>query len=155
MTYQARLMIMSVSSPPPTAQAAAELRATLGLLYRRLRQTRAAGDPSLPESTALSRLDRHGPITAAQLARFEQVSPQSIGATLQSLEARGLIDRAPDPTDGRRMILSLTQAGRETVHSKRAARTEQLTRALTALTPEERRQLIAALPALTHLAEEL
>ena len=131
------------------------MRATLGLLYRRLRQTREVGDLSLPESTALSRLDRHGPITAAELARLEQVSPQSIGATVQSLEARQLIDRAPDPGDGRRMILSLTQAGRETVYSKRAARTEQLTGALAALTADEQGQLIAAIPALRHLAEAL
>jgi DNA-binding MarR family transcriptional regulator len=140
---------------PTRRDAAAELRATLGSLYRRLRQTREVGDLSLPESTALSRLDRHGPITAAELARLEQVSPQSIGATVQSLEARRLIDRAPDPGDGRRMILSLTQAGRETVYSKRTARTEQLTRALAELTAEEQGQLIAAIPALRHLAEAL
>jgi len=146
----------SVRSVSPTRRdAAAELRATLGLLYRRLRQTREVGDLSLPESTALSRLDRHGPITAAELARLEQVSPQSIGATVQSLEARQLIDRAPDPGDGRRMILSLTQAGRETVYSKRTARTEQLTGALAALTADEQGQLIAAIPALRHLAEAL
>ncbi|MFZ0383695.1 MAG: MarR family transcriptional regulator [Solirubrobacteraceae bacterium] len=146
----------SVRSVSPTQRdAAAELRATLGLLYRRLRQTREVGDLSLPESTALSRLDRHGPITAAELARLEQVSPQSIGATVQSLEARQLIDRAPDPGDGRRMILSLTQAGRETVYSKRTARTEQLTGALAALTADEQGQLIAAIPALRHLAEAL
>jgi len=141
--------------PKAAEEAGAALRATLGLLYRRLRQTRAAGDLSLPESTALSRLDRSGPITAAQLARLEQVSPQSIGATLQSLEARQLVNRAPDPTDGRRMILSLTRAGRETVHSKRTARTEQMTRALAALSAEERAQLMAVLPVLEHLAEEL
>jgi DNA-binding MarR family transcriptional regulator len=142
-------------APPTRRDAAAELRATLGLLYRRLRQTRDVGDLTLPESTALSRLDRHGPITAAELARLEQVSPQSIGATVQSLQARELIDRAPDPGDGRRMILSLTQAGRETVYSKRTARTEQLTRALAELTAEEQGQLLAAIPALRHLAEAL
>lgn len=143
-------------SPPPVPQeAAAELRATLGVLYRRLRQTRSTGDLTLPESSALSRLSHHGPITAAQLAKLEQISPQSIGATLQALEAKKLIERAPDPTDGRRMILSLTAAGRGMVHSKRSARTEQLTRALAALTAEERAQLLAALPALDHLAREL
>jgi DNA-binding MarR family transcriptional regulator len=140
---------------PTRRDAAGELRATLGLLYRRLRQTREVGDLSLPESTALSRLDRQGPITAAELARLEQVSPQSIGATVQSLQERRLINRAPDPGDGRRMILSLTQAGRETVYSKRTARTEQLTRALADLTTEEQGQLIAAIPALRHLAEAL
>jgi DNA-binding MarR family transcriptional regulator len=142
-------------APPTRRDDAAELRATLGLLYRRLRQTREVGDLSLPESTALSRLDRQGPITAAELARLEQVSPQSIGATVQSLQDRRLIDRAPDPGDGRRMILSLTQAGRDSVYSKRTARTEQLTRALEELTADEQGQLIGAIPALRHLAEAL
>src|ERR1700727_3028028 len=147
---------MPVSSPPPTAdQAAAELRAALGVLFRRLRQTRVEGDLTLPESSALSRLDHHGPTTAAQLARLEQVSPQSIGVTLQSLEARGLIERAPDPHDGRRVILSATEAGDATLRSKRTARTEQLSRALAALSEDERAQLMAALPALRRLSEAL
>lgn len=147
---------MPVRSEPRTAQeAAAALRATLGVLYRRIRQTRAAGDLSLPESSALSRLDHHGPMTAAQVARLEQVSPQSIGATLQSLEARALIGRARDPDDGRRVILSLTDGGRSILRSKRAARTEQFTRALEALSAEERAQLMAVLPVLGRLADGL
>jgi DNA-binding MarR family transcriptional regulator len=127
----------------------------LGVLYRRIRQTRVAGDLTLPDSSALGRLDHHGPATAAQLAKLEQISPQSMGATLQALEGKELIQRAPDPGDGRRVILSLTDAGRETVHSKRAARTEQLTGALAALSPSERADLAAALPVLAHLAREL
>ena len=147
---------MPVSSASPTAdQDAAELRAALGVLFRRLRQTRVEGDLTLPESSALSRLDHHGPTTAAQLARLEQVSPQSIGVTLQSLEARGLIERAPDPHDGRRVILSATEAGDATLRSKRTARTEQLSRALAALSEDERAQLMAALPALRRLSEAL
>jgi DNA-binding MarR family transcriptional regulator len=145
----------AVGSQSVSAQQAGELRATLGLLYRRLRQTRAGADLTLPESSALSRLDQHGPATGAQLARIEQVSPQSIGATVQALEAKGLIGRAPDPHDGRRVILSLTAAGRETLRSKRSARTEQMTRALAALTVQERAQLMAVLPVLEHLAQEL
>ena len=145
----------AASAPPAPQQAAAELRATLGVLFRRLRQTRVQGDLTLPESSALSRLDHHGPTTAAQLARLEQVSPQSIGVTLQSLEGRGLIRRAPDPGDGRRVILSVTDTGDETLRSKRTARTEQLTRALGALSSEERAQLLAVLPVLRRLAEEL
>jgi DNA-binding MarR family transcriptional regulator len=143
------------SEEPTTQEVAAELRATLGLLYRRIRQTRVVGELTLPESSALSRLDHHGPATAAQLAKLEQISPQSMGATLQALEAKQLIVRASDPCDGRRVILSLTEAGREAVHSKRLARTEQLTEALTALSPHERSQLLAVLPVLDHLAREL
>ena len=115
------------SRQPTAAEAAGELRATLGVLYRRIRQSRVAGDLTLPESSALSRLDHHGPTTAAQLAKLEQISPQSIGVTLQGLEAKGLVQRHPDPSDGRRVMLSLSEAGQETVHSKRSVRTEQFT----------------------------
>lgn len=152
MNVSSRQRQLATGSAP---QAVAELRATLGLLYRRLRQTRVTGGLSLPESSALSRLDRHGPATGAELAKLEQISPQSISATLQALEAKDLIQRAADPGDRRRVILSLTKAGRATVHSKRAARTEQLARGLEALSDEERDKLLAALPVLERLAREL
>jgi DNA-binding MarR family transcriptional regulator len=142
-------------SDPTPQQVAAELRPALSLLFRRIRQTLAPGDLTLPESSALGKLDRHGPATGAQLAKLEQISPQSIGATLQSLEAKKLITRAPDPADGRRVVLSLTDAGRGIVQSKRTARTEQLTRALARLSPEERATLLAAIPLLERLGTEL
>jgi len=137
------------------ADTAGQLRATLGLLYHRIRETRVAGDLTLPESSALSRLERQGPATAAQLAKLEQISPQSIGATLQVLESAGLIQRASDPGDGRRVILSLTEAGRAAVHRKRTARAEQLTRALAEMTADERAQLAAIVPLLDRLAQAL
>jgi DNA-binding MarR family transcriptional regulator len=140
---------------PTPQRVAAELRPALSLLYRRIRQTRAPGDLTLPESSALGKLDRHGPATGAQLAKLEEISPQSIGATLQSLQAKQLIVRASDPDDGRRVVLSLTDAGRDIVHSKRTARTEQLTRALATLTPDERAALLQAIPLLERLGAEL
>ncbi len=140
---------------PTPSELAAELRPVLGLLYRRIRQTKAAADLTLPESSALSRLDQHGPVTAAQLAKLEQISPQSIGTTLQSLDAKGLIARSSDPDDGRRVILSLTDVGHATVQSKRTARTEQLTRALAALSPADRSRLALALPVLEQLSAAL
>ena len=140
---------------PDPQHVAGELRPVLGQLYRRIRQTKTADDLTLPESSALSRLERHGPVTGAQLAKLEQVSPQSIGATVQALESKGLIARAADPGDGRRVILSLTDAGRGVVQSKRTARTEQLTRGLAGLSAEERARLLAAVPALERLSEQL
>ena len=134
---------------------AAALRESIGLLLRRMRQRAPEGELTLPESAAMTRLSRCGPTTSSALAKLEQISPQSIGATLQSLEAKGLITRAPDPDDGRRVILSLTDAGRGTVHSKRSARTEQLTRALAKMSADERSRLLAAVPVLERLSGEL
>ncbi len=135
---------------------AAALRESIGLLLRRLRQPPAEGELTLPESAALTRLYRGGPATSSALAKLEQISPQSMGATLAALEARGLVERHPDPDDGRRVVLSITGAGRRLVHNKRNARTERLAKALAAgFSPAEIGQLMAAAPLLERLAQSI
>jgi len=84
---------------PDLEQIAAALRLSIGLLLRRLRHAKAEGELTLPESAALARLDRGGSATASALAKLEQISPQSMEATLGALEARGLVERCPDPKD--------------------------------------------------------
>ena len=141
---------------PDVQDVAAALRVSIGLLLRRLRQEQVEGELTLPESSALTRLDRNGPATATALARIEQISPQSMGATLGVLEARGLVERRPDPQDGRRVVLSVTEAGRKVLRNKRNARTEQLAKALSAgFTPAELTQLMAAVPLLERLAQSI
>jgi DNA-binding MarR family transcriptional regulator len=137
---------------------ASELRVTIGLLVRqiRARKLEESGDLTLPETSALARLDRLGPMTAAEMARREQISPQSMGATLAGLESRGLITRAVDPHDGRRMILTPSDAGLEVLRSRRTARTEQLARALRAeFSKDELSHLAVAAPLLERLAQAL
>jgi DNA-binding MarR family transcriptional regulator len=137
-------------------EVAGALRVSIGLLLRRLRQTRTDGELTLPESSALTRLDRGGPATASALAKLEQISPQSMGATLGALEAKGLIERRPDPGDGRRAVLSVTDAGSRLLRDKRNARTERLAKALSAgFTPAEIQLLAAASPLLERLAESI
>src|ERR1700739_4927105 len=92
-------------------EVAAALYLTLGLFRRRLRQLPAPGELSLPEYAALRKLERGGPATVTALARADQISAQSMGATLAALEARGLVKRESDPADGRRAVISVTQAG--------------------------------------------
>jgi DNA-binding MarR family transcriptional regulator len=135
---------------------AGELRVSIGLLVRRLRQTVAPGELTMPETSALARLDRAGPTTASALAKLEQISPQSIGATLGGLEARGLIERAADPADGRRVVLSLTAVGRKVLGDRRNARVQALARALAdEFTPAEIEQLRALGPLLERLAQSV
>jgi DNA-binding MarR family transcriptional regulator len=137
-------------------QIAATLRLSIGLLLRRMRQIPTRDELTLSESSALARLDRGGPATAAALARLEQISPQSMGATLASLESRGLIERAADPDDGRRVILSATDAGLQVLSERRNARTDELARALSnGFSPEELEQLVAAAPLLERLAQSI
>jgi DNA-binding MarR family transcriptional regulator len=137
-------------------EVAAALRVSIGLLLRRMRQAQPDGELSLPETSALARLDRTGPATSSTLARLEQISPQSMGATLAGLEARGLVQRHSDPQDGRRAVLSLTEAGQQVLQDKRSARVAQLARALSgSFTPAELRQLRAAAPLLERLAQTI
>jgi DNA-binding MarR family transcriptional regulator len=135
---------------------AAELFDGISLVVRRLRQLRAPEEPSLSERAALSRLNRGGPATSAELARLEQITPQAMGTTLAGLEARGLIGRSADPHDGRRIIVSLTDAGREALRHKRDARTRQIADALEAgFTPAELDALRVVAPLLQRLADHL
>ena len=137
-------------------QVAAALYLSVGLLRRQLRRQQVEGELTLPETAALARLERAGPTTAAALAKVEQISPQSMGATLAALESRGLITRTPDPGDGRRAILSLTPDGAAALHAKRAMRNAQMTQALSSnFTQEERARLLAVAPLLERLAETI
>jgi DNA-binding MarR family transcriptional regulator len=132
----------------------AALLASLSLIYRRLREPRPEGELTLPESAALSWLSREGPMTAAELARKQQITPQSIAHTLQGLEQRGLVARAADPSDGRRVILSLTAAGLEARQARRQRRDTQLQRAVAETFDEqELKTLLSASKLLERLAE--
>jgi DNA-binding MarR family transcriptional regulator len=141
---------------PEIDQAAAALHVGVSLLLRRMRQTRPSGELTLPETAALARLERGGPNTPTALARLEQISPQSMGATLAGLEVRGLIARDQDPRDGRRIVISLTDKGRQLLRDRRSARTGQIAQALAAeFTPDEIAQLLTAAPLLERLAQAL
>ena len=137
-------------------EVAAALRVAIGMLVRKMRQARLPGELTLPETWALSRLDRNGPATSSDLARQDRISPQSMGATLAVLEQRGLVERQRDPADGRRVVLSITAAGRQLVNDRRGARSEMIAVALRdGFTAADRDLLLAAAPLLERLAEKL
>ena len=141
---------------PDVIELAGALRVSIGLLTRRVRQLKSEGELTLPESSAMARLDRAGVATSSELARLEQISPQSLGATLAGLEGRGLVQRRPDPEDGRRIMMSLTPAGREMLMDRRTTRTLQFADALAAgFSPAELDQLKSAVPLLERLAQTL
>ena len=137
-------------------QLADELRVCIGFFIRRLRQAQAEGELTLPETTALARLDRGGPTTATTLAKLEQVSAQSMGATLAGLEARGFVRRAADPADGRQSLISVTDAGLQALWNRRNARTELIADVLNdGFTRSEIRRLAAAVPLIDRLAQRV
>jgi DNA-binding MarR family transcriptional regulator len=141
---------------PDVNDVAAALQMSIGLCVRQLRQMQAEGDLSLPEASVLKRLDRSGPSSVTELAKAEQISVQSMGTTLGALEARGLVQRHPHPTDGRRSVLSITKSGTRVLSDKHNGRAEQLAKALsTGFSPAELRQLMVAAPLIERLAQSL
>jgi DNA-binding MarR family transcriptional regulator len=145
----------SEGSVPDAHEVAAALRVAIGMLYRRLRQATPT-ELTLAESSTLSRLERGGPASSSELARYDRISPQSMGVTVAALEDRGLIERRRDPGDGRRIVLSITEAGRRLIHDKRGERTGQIAAALGGgFSGDELTQLKAVVPLLERLAEKL
>lgn len=137
---------------------ASRLALGLSLVRRRLQQRPVEGVdgmPTMPELSALVRLDRFGPATNADLAKTEGITPQAMSTTLGGLERRGLLARTADPTDGRRVVLAVTEEGKRVIAAKRAVRTEQISAALARLDGADIDALRAAVPALERLAGEL
>jgi DNA-binding MarR family transcriptional regulator len=134
---------------------AATLQIAVGRLVRRLRQTHVPGDLTLSEASVLSRLDRDGPTTSSELANDERVKPQAMGTTIQTLEQRALVSRAPDPDDGRRVVITITPEGRRLLTDRRSLKTHALAEAIGHLTDNEQRALNEAARLLDKLAEQL
>lgn len=142
-----------MTNRPDLERALPELTQAIGLLVRRVRAAAGAGELSLSESAVLGRLARGGPATTAELARAEAVKPQSMGTTLAALAARGLVERTPDPADGRRIFIRLTAQGAATRQRIREAKHSWLAQAVAELDPREQDLLFAAGEILKRLAE--
>jgi len=140
--------------PASAIRAAGELRVVFSRLRRRFREVADVGDLTPSQTSVLSRLSKYGPASASELAAAERVRPQSMTATLAGIDQHGYLRRTPDPHDGRRLLISLTDAGVEFVEGTRREREEWLAGALAAdFTEDERQTILAALTLLDRLAE--
>jgi DNA-binding MarR family transcriptional regulator len=138
----------------PFDAAIADLAQSLGQLIRRVRAAAAAHELSLTESAVLARLSKNGPATTADLARAENVKPQSMGATVTALEEQGLVEREPHPTDGRQVNIVLTAKGAAVRKSSRDAKRTWLAQAIAQLDKDEQETLFAAGEIMKRLVEE-
>jgi DNA-binding MarR family transcriptional regulator len=128
---------------------ASELRLALGQLVRRLRVEHRL---SLSHASVLARLDIDGTRHISSLAAVEGVRPQSMAQTIAELEAEKLVQRRPDPTDGRRFLIDLTPRGSEMLEADRQRRQGWLTSAIVEeFSDAERAHLAEAVAVLRRL----
>lgn len=132
---------------------ATELRFSVMRLRRRLvRERHPDNDLSLSAMAVLWALHRLGDLTVGALATREQVRPPSMTRTVNCLADAGLVERGPHPTDGRQVVVRLTEEGSAVVHADATRRDRWLSRRLEELTPAERDVLRRAAPILQRIA---
>lgn len=139
---------------PPVEDLGAALRLVVGRLARQLRR-HAVGGLTPGQFSALATVDRAGSIRPSELAEREGVSAPTLSRIVGNLEARGYLERAADPEDGRSSLMAISQSGRAALASIRRERTALLARSVATLSDDERAAIAAALPALERLVEEV
>lgn len=134
------------------AEVAAQLRVAV---WRAARRMRRVSDVEISPTlhSALGSVEAHGPITAGKLANHEHVQKPTMTRTIRELVDRGLIERLPDPLDGRVTWLKVTPAGKTLLQNARRRTDVFLTKRLQRLSPEERDTLQRAAEILERLAE--
>jgi DNA-binding MarR family transcriptional regulator len=133
---------------------ASELRMSVMRLRRRLASERdPANQLSLPMTAVLGGL-LHGDLTIGELAALERVQPPTMTRKITFLEEGGYVVRRPHESDGRVVVVSLTDQGRATLIADRDRRDEWLSRRLRELTHDERAVLAAAVPIIQKLSQQ-
>jgi DNA-binding MarR family transcriptional regulator len=134
---------------------ASHLRNAIVRTSRALRQE-AAGESGLsPTQTAvLASISRSGPLTPSELAEIERVKRPTMTRTLACLERQGLIERTPDPADGRSSLVAVNDAGRERLSRLRRRKSAYLARRLHKLDPGEVETLARAAELLERMRED-
>ena len=135
-----------------TTDFADRLRLAVTRLARQLRRHSDTG-ASPTQISALATIERRGPLTLGELADCEGVKPPTITAAVNRLEQQGLVERQPDPEDGRIARVVVTREGRKLLARNRSRKTAFLAQRLAALDDVERAQLASAVDVLERILE--
>ena len=139
-----------------SADGLAEGIARLRRALRRGARVAAPGNPlGVAQLEVLAAVAEHPGTRPGQLARLLHMRPNTVTTIVNALAAQGLLSRAPADADRRAVELTVTGAGRQTVHAWQATNSAVLHLALSTLTPAQRRALTAAVPALDALARAI
>lgn len=130
---------------PEAATVAAELRTAMGKLSRRVKR-----EDLIPvgQVAVLGVLDRDGAMTTSDLATDQRVRPQSMARAVGLLLDQGLVTRRAHPTDGRKSLVELSDAGRAALEAERGRRAGWLAQAIEGELSEEERRVLARSAAL-------
>jgi DNA-binding MarR family transcriptional regulator len=148
---------MSAPTAAIETDAAAQLRAVIGRLSRRLRPTETALAAGLTPTrlAVLQKVSWHGEIRLSELAEAEGINPTMLSRVTADLVQAGLLERASDEGDRRAAWVRATRSGKRLNERIRKERTDALKLALDALSEADRRRIEKALPALEQLAEQV
>lgn len=130
----------------------AALRVGIMRLSRRLQSERPTTDLTLTQLSVLGVLNAREEMTIGELANVERVKPPSMTRTVNHLEEAGLVKRCAHESDGRQVVVKVTDAARAVLLENRRLRDQWLADHLAALTDDERRALRQAAPILARLA---
>jgi DNA-binding MarR family transcriptional regulator len=144
---------MAPSSPPADPGDAHDLRIAVARLARRIRTERAVSDVGFSQMSVIGLLASHGSLTLTELSELERITPPSMTRTVSQLVDEGFIARTPSAEDGRKVLLELTDSGRQLASETRRRRDAWFSHRLEGLTAEERARLRAAVPVLRKLAD--
>jgi DNA-binding MarR family transcriptional regulator len=147
---------MNETLDTPLTDSAARLRMAIVRTARRLRQEAAGtgGELTPTAVAALATVERHGPLTPSELADIERIKRPTATRILRVLVEAGLVDRAPDPADGRSALVSVNAAGRERLRRLRGRKNAYLARRMRDLPVDDVRTLDRAAEILEGILEE-
>jgi DNA-binding MarR family transcriptional regulator len=137
-----------------TVEVADALRPVLLRVGRELRREARAEGIS-PEQVSLLVAVKYSPgIGIRNLAAHERISAPALTKHADRLERDGLIARTPNPDDGRRIGLTLTDEGHRVLRRVRSRRTAWLATRLRGLDAAELAAVEAAIEPLSRLLKE-
>jgi len=102
--------------------------------------------------SVLHTLSRKSPMRLTELIATEPVTQSAITQLVTRLERDGLVERKPDPSDGRAVLVHITPQGAEIIDSRRFDRIMQIAKLIDGLEQEEKQSIASSLPALKKLA---
>ena len=133
----------------------ARLRIAVTRIARMLNRESSEDGLTRTQLSVLGAVVRDGPLGLGELAEFEGVNPTMLSRIVAKLDGAGLIERIADPCDRRAAQVRATPAGARTHRRGRDRRTRLLEAHLAGMHPDRAAQLLAALPALEGLADQV